>query len=60
MTIEHLVSGIPDSTLMYDVLSKKPPMVEAALGPISLRLLTFECLTICDHIKCEWIVMNTQ
>ena len=31
MTVEHLLSGIPDSTLMYDVLSKKPPTVEAAL-----------------------------
>ena len=34
MTIEHLLSGLPDNTLMYDVLSKKPSSVEAALDLI--------------------------
>ena len=31
LTIEHLVSGLPDESLIYDVMTKKPGSVEAAL-----------------------------
>ena len=34
MTIEHLVNGLTDHNLMYDVLTKKPQTVEAALDLI--------------------------
>ena len=34
MTIEHLVGGLTDQTLMYDVLTKKPRTVEEALDLI--------------------------
>ena len=34
MTIEYLLSGLPDTSLMYDVLSKRPASVEAALDLI--------------------------
>ena len=34
MTIEHLVSGLTDQNLMYDVLTKKPHTVEEAMDLI--------------------------
>ena len=34
ITIEHMVGGLPDQTLIYDVLTKKPKSVEEALDLI--------------------------
>ena len=35
LTIEHIVNGLSDPSLVYDVLTKRPPSVEAALGMIN-------------------------
>ena len=35
LTIEHIVNGLSAPSLVYDVLTKRPPSVEAALGMIN-------------------------